>query len=796
MDESNIKITVKFTTRSMPITVSHDSTVQSLKTLLLPLTSILPRGQTLIFKGRILENDKSLRESGIVNGARIMLVGSKGLHQGDGPKMGEAPSRIISRKTNVVNEKKEFKADKSRTERWKATNIVALAECNLKDIPDEVWPCAPFIRILDISHNFIQHVPDRIDCLTGLRKLSLDGNGLSDESINWRGLTSLKLLQVLSLSQNCLNTVPSTLGLLTSLQQLHVANNKLTALPIEIGNLTELEVLKVNNNRISSIPSNIGNCTSLIEVDFSSNHLSELPEGFCSLHNLKVPTFFLVVLVAFYSLSSDCHIKALHLSNNAMTSLPNSLFRMCAQLSTLDLHNTEITMDTLRQCEGWEDFDERRRAKHQKQIDFRVMNSAEFDEGLSHENFFGSNGNLLILLPGYFQFDNLHCMGSRMRVLTGAVDRENNILIGSKTIPEEYRYHYYPHYTHMPQQYLSDDGMEAILLLPLSFARSTTFMSIRSLCRENILLKSKQLPHEMLIHLPQTVQLISLCFMTLGGTGSAMENRGNARHTRPVAIAVEVDISSNLLSELPDEVCSLHNLKALYLSNYAMKSLPNSLFRMCAQLSTLDLHNTEITIDTVRQCEGWEDFDERRSAKHQKQIDFRFMNSAEFDEGGYTPFEQLHHTGSKIWGKILKFPDKFASDFCYFSKLISSILSSIGNRTSLIEVDLSSNHLSELSDEFCSLHNLKALHISNNAMKSLPNSLFTMCAQLSTLAVHNTEITTDTLLQCEGWEDFEERRHAECQRRREEHFNSAEFDELADTIFSDFFRNRDGCSAS
>lgn len=46
--------------------------------------------------------------------------------------MKEAPSRIISRNTNVVNEKKEFKPDKSRTERWKATNIVALADCNLK----------------------------------------------------------------------------------------------------------------------------------------------------------------------------------------------------------------------------------------------------------------------------------------------------------------------------------------------------------------------------------------------------------------------------------------------------------------------------------------------------------------------------------------------------------------------------------------------------------------------------------------------------------------------------------------
>lgn len=33
------------------------------------------------------------------------------------------------------------------------------------------------------------------------------------------------------------------------------------------------------------------------------------------------------------------------------------------------------------QLEGWDDFDKRRRAKHQKQLDFRVMGSTEFDEG-------------------------------------------------------------------------------------------------------------------------------------------------------------------------------------------------------------------------------------------------------------------------------------------------------------------------------------------------------------------------------------------------------------------------------
>lgn len=100
-------------------------------------------------------------------------------------------------------------------------------------------------------------------------------------------------------------------------------------------------------------------------------------------------------------------VQALHLSNNGLKSLPRTLFTACIQLSALDLHNTEITVDVLRQVcthplplpssnsmngilsshnslrgqiEGWEDFDERRRSKHQKQLDFRVVGSAEFDE--------------------------------------------------------------------------------------------------------------------------------------------------------------------------------------------------------------------------------------------------------------------------------------------------------------------------------------------------------------------------------------------------------------------------------
>ncbi|KAI3850978.1 hypothetical protein MKX03_036458, partial [Papaver bracteatum] len=71
---------------------------------------------------------------------------------------------------------------------------------------------------------------------------------------------------------------------------------------------------------------------------------------------------------------------ALHLSNNSLKSLPSTLFKLCTQLSSVDLHNTEITIDILSQFEGWKSFDEHRRLKHQKQPDFRVGSSGVFDE--------------------------------------------------------------------------------------------------------------------------------------------------------------------------------------------------------------------------------------------------------------------------------------------------------------------------------------------------------------------------------------------------------------------------------
>lgn len=292
-----------------------------------------------------------------------MLVASNGLHQGDGPINKDDTSK--SSRSRMISDVHQTRADKvvtivkGRSERWKVTGVVALIQCSLKVVPEEVWECGPSVRVLDVSNNFIQEIPIKISTLKSLNKLFLNANNLLDGSISWEALSSLKSLTVLSLSQNSLTTLPSSLGALTSLTQLHVTNNKLTSLPSELGLLKELEVLKASNNRMCSLPSSIGNCSSLIEIDVASNLLVELPETLGNLRNLK----------------------ALHLSNNGLKSLPSTLFKMCSQLSILDLHGTEITNEILRRVEGWEAFDERRRSKHQKQLDFRVGSSGVFDEG-------------------------------------------------------------------------------------------------------------------------------------------------------------------------------------------------------------------------------------------------------------------------------------------------------------------------------------------------------------------------------------------------------------------------------
>lgn len=77
-----ITVNVKFGGRTIPLTVSPNCTINEVKSLLQPLTNVLVRGQKLISKGKILTDNSSLKDLDVLNGAKMMLMASQGLHQG------------------------------------------------------------------------------------------------------------------------------------------------------------------------------------------------------------------------------------------------------------------------------------------------------------------------------------------------------------------------------------------------------------------------------------------------------------------------------------------------------------------------------------------------------------------------------------------------------------------------------------------------------------------------------------------------------------------------------------------
>lgn len=51
-----------------------------------------------------------------------------------------------------------------------------------------------------------------------------------------------------------------------------------------------------------------------------------------------------------------------------------------------------------------------------------------------------------------------------------------------------------------------------------------------------------------------------------------------------------------------------------------LKDVPPAVLRGCASLATLTLHNNPITVEQLREADGFPEFNARRCAKHDKQV--------------------------------------------------------------------------------------------------------------------------------------------------------------------------------
>ncbi|KAJ7514140.1 hypothetical protein O6H91_23G029900 [Diphasiastrum complanatum] len=287
-DGDVITILVKHGNNTLQVSLPAAAKVRDLKEQLQHLTNVLPRGQKLIHKGKLLNCDATLRSANVGSGSKIMLLASQGIHQGPSPATSKPSVTNRKEKSDSLPSAPRHNIQKPsknvRIQSWKTTGIVSLRDNDLQMVPSEVWSLGSSARVLDLSGNCLTDFSMSISSLTNLKRLCLSNCGLVDGVIHWESLLLLKSLSVLALDHNSLTSIPAEIGELSSLRQLLASHNKLTAVHDNIGNLQGLEKLELSNNCLSSVPSSLGDCLSLIEINLSCNFLKELP---LTLGNLK-----------------------------------------------------------------------------------------------------------------------------------------------------------------------------------------------------------------------------------------------------------------------------------------------------------------------------------------------------------------------------------------------------------------------------------------------------------------------------------------------------------------------------
>ncbi|GIL79722.1 hypothetical protein Vretifemale_8998 [Volvox reticuliferus] len=144
-------------------------------------------------------------------------------------------------------------------------------------------------------------------------------------------------------------------------QVLSLSNNLLSSLPEAVGQLAALRVLAVDDNRLELLPESIGGCSSLLELSAERNRIRLLPA----------------------SLAHLTHLQTVRLDGNMITAVPPAVLLDCASLATLSLQGNPITADQLRSTPGFSEYDARRVARCNKQLDGGVLAHASrtFTEG-------------------------------------------------------------------------------------------------------------------------------------------------------------------------------------------------------------------------------------------------------------------------------------------------------------------------------------------------------------------------------------------------------------------------------
>ncbi|MEB3212741.1 MAG: leucine-rich repeat-containing protein kinase family protein [Leptolyngbyaceae bacterium] len=161
---------------------------------------------------------------------------------------------------------------------------------NLTEIPSDLFKLADSLEILDLSNNQLSTLPDSFSQLRNLKIVFFNNNQFEEfpsvlaqcPNLSMVSFKNNRIARIedehlsptfrwLTLTNNCIERLPPTIGTLSKLQKLMLAGNRLRTLPKELTNCKNLELIRLSANQLSDFPTELLTLPRLTWLAYAGN---------------------------------------------------------------------------------------------------------------------------------------------------------------------------------------------------------------------------------------------------------------------------------------------------------------------------------------------------------------------------------------------------------------------------------------------------------------------------------------------------------------------------------------------
>jgi hypothetical protein len=191
---------------------------------------------------------------------------------------------VLANIKSYFEEIQKIEVDYPKAEQKKKLLVkIDLSNCNLYEIPNDIFLIADIVELLNLGGNHISSLPLSMINFRKLKILFFANNNFETIPIV---LGSLPSLYMLSFKSNKISNIPCD-SLSSSIGWLILTDNLITTLPSSIGRLIQLRKCMLAGNLITELPEEMENCVNLELLRLSSNKLKVFPKILLELPKLS-----------------------------------------------------------------------------------------------------------------------------------------------------------------------------------------------------------------------------------------------------------------------------------------------------------------------------------------------------------------------------------------------------------------------------------------------------------------------------------------------------------------------------